>query len=222
MPDHADAANQTDLLALDPRLQYIFESEVLHQWAFTVRSVAMMNDALQRADLDAFWFAMDAALGSLANISKVFFPPGSRSQARRRGRQMREAFGVQDDSLLKERALRDAFEHFDERIDRRFQHDKDRPFADRNVAPPGGIVIGRWVQRTSCATSTQRPMSCRSSVMLWTCRPLSKKWKRLWSASSSSMRPRGADLVRSGASPRRMKKSQKRHEIPVPTWGAEQ
>jgi hypothetical protein len=143
MPDHADAANQTDLLALDPRLQYIFENEVLHQWAFTVRSVAMMNDALRRADLDAFWFAMDAALGSLANISKVFFPPSSRSQARRRGRQMREAFGVQDDSLLKERALRDAFEHFDERIDRWFQHNMDRPFADRNVAPPGGIVIGR-------------------------------------------------------------------------------
>jgi hypothetical protein len=142
MPDYADSANQTDLLALDPRLQHIFESEVLKQWAFTIRSVAMMNNALQRADLDAFWFAMDTALGALANISKVFFPPSTRSQAKRRGRQMREAYGVQDNSLLKERALRDAFEHFDERIDRWFQHNKDRPFADRNVTPPGGIVIG--------------------------------------------------------------------------------
>ena len=71
----------TDPLALDPRLQYIFESEVLKQWAFTIRSVAMMNDALRRTDLDAFWFAMDAALGALANISKVFFPPGNRLQA---------------------------------------------------------------------------------------------------------------------------------------------
>ena len=142
MPDHADAANQTDLLALDPRLQYIFEGEVLQQWGLTLRSVMMMNDALQRADLPASWFAMDAMLGALANISKIFFPPTTRSQAKRRGRQMREAFGVQDNSLLKERALRDAFEHFDERIDRWFQHNKDRPFADRNVAPPGGIVIG--------------------------------------------------------------------------------
>jgi hypothetical protein len=55
---------------------------------------------------------------------------------------MREAFGVHDNSLLKERALRDAFEHFDERIDRWFQHSKDRAFADRNISPPGGMVIG--------------------------------------------------------------------------------
>jgi hypothetical protein len=142
MPDHADAANQTDLLALDPRLQYIFESEVLQQWTFTIRSVTVMNDALQRADLDAFWFAMDATLGALANISKVFFPPSTRSQAKRRGRQMRETFGVQDNSLLKERALRDAFEHFDERIDQWFQHNRDRAFADRNVAPAGAIAVG--------------------------------------------------------------------------------
>jgi hypothetical protein len=85
---------------------------------------------------------MDATLGALANISKVFFPPSNRSQAKRRGRQMREAFGVHDNSLLKERALRDAFEHFDERIDRWFQHSKDRAFADRNISPPGGMVIG--------------------------------------------------------------------------------
>jgi hypothetical protein len=143
MPDQADSANQTDPLGLDPSLQYIFESEVLQQWAFTLRSVMMMNDALQRADLEAFWFAMDATLGALANISKVFFPPRTRSQAKRRGRQMREAFGVQDDSLLKERALRDAFEHFDERIDGWFQHNRDRAFADRIVAPPGEIVIGQ-------------------------------------------------------------------------------
>jgi hypothetical protein len=90
----------------------------LQQWGFTLRSVMMMNDALQRADLPAFWFAMDATLGALANISKIFFSPTTRSQAKRRGRQMRETFGVQDNSLLKERALRDAFEHFDERIDR--------------------------------------------------------------------------------------------------------
>jgi hypothetical protein len=51
MPDQEDAANQTDPLALDPRLQYIFETEVLQQWAFTLRSVAMMNNALQHADL---------------------------------------------------------------------------------------------------------------------------------------------------------------------------
>jgi hypothetical protein len=55
---------------------------------------------------------------------------------------MREAFSVPDDSLLKERALRDAFEHFDERIDQWFRDNQARNFADRIVAPPGGVVLG--------------------------------------------------------------------------------
>ena len=83
MPDHADAVNQTDPLALDPRLQYIFESEVLQQWAFTLRSVSMMNDALRRADLDAFWFAVDATpeLSPMSPRSSSLLEPDPRQSA---------------------------------------------------------------------------------------------------------------------------------------------
>jgi hypothetical protein len=141
MTDHAAAASQSNPPALDPHLQYAFEAEVLHQWDFVRGAVDLMNAALKnQAKMEAFWFGLDAALGALANISKIFFPASSRSQAKRRGRQMREAFGVQDDSLMKERALRDAFEHFDERIDRWFRDTQRHNFADRIIAAPGDIV----------------------------------------------------------------------------------
>jgi hypothetical protein len=141
MTNHAAAKSQSNPLALDPLLQYRFEAEVLHQWDFVTGALDLMNAALRnQASMEAFWFGLDAALGALANISKIFFPARDRSQAKRRGRQMREAFGVQDDSLMKGRALRDAFEHFDERIDRWFRDTQRRNFADRIIAAPGEIV----------------------------------------------------------------------------------
>jgi hypothetical protein len=124
---------------LDARLAYMFEGEVLNQWDFAVRAFAIMNAALHQRDQETFWFGMDAGLGALGNISKIFFPPGTRSQTQRRGRQLRAAFGVGHDSLLQNRALRDAFEHFDERIDQWFRQSPRRNFADRLIGPAGMI-----------------------------------------------------------------------------------
>ena len=108
----------------------MFEGEILNQWGFAVRAFAIMNAALQQGDHETSWFGMDAGLGALGNISKIFFPPGTRSQTQRRGRQLRAAFGV---------ALRDAYEHFDERIDQWFRQSPRRNFADRPIGPAGMI-----------------------------------------------------------------------------------
>jgi hypothetical protein len=145
MTNHAAAKSQSNPPALDPHLQYAFEAEVLHQWDFVRGALDLMNAALRnQASMDAFWFGLDAALGALANISKIFFPASdrsrTRSQTKRRGCQMREAYGVRDDSLMKERALRDAFEHFDERMDRWFRDSQDHNFLDRNISVPGAIT----------------------------------------------------------------------------------
>jgi hypothetical protein len=140
MTDQDDNTKGQD--RLDPQLQHIFETEILHQWDFATAALELMNATLQQrgGTMGSFWFGVDAALGALANISKVFFPPcNASSRTRRRCRQMREAFGVKDDSLLKERALRDAFEHFDEAIDQWFRNTERRNFADRIIAAPGAI-----------------------------------------------------------------------------------
>ncbi len=49
-------------------------------------------------------------------ISKYFWP--IRKEHHARGMQLREAFGIKDENPLKSRGLRDAMEHFDERLDK--------------------------------------------------------------------------------------------------------
>lgn len=50
-----------------------------------------------------------------AALSRYFWPVGKKHEWR--GDQMREAFGISDGSALKPRELRNAIEHFDERLD---------------------------------------------------------------------------------------------------------
>jgi hypothetical protein len=55
-----------------------------------------------------------------AAVSRYFWP--SRKPFEPRGEWLRSAFGVKDDSALRNRELRDAAEHFDERLDKYLQH----------------------------------------------------------------------------------------------------
>jgi hypothetical protein len=131
---------------LDPRLQRLFEREVLHQWEFAAASLRLLKEGLQESgagDPDGmakFWFALDAALGALGNISKVFFPAShAPEETRRRCGILRRKFDVADDALLGNRELRNAFEHFDERIDQWYRTSKRRNFLDRSIGPKSAI-----------------------------------------------------------------------------------
>ena len=69
--------------------------------------------------------AIHEALGHAASLSRFFWPSGAgpkKSVAQKalsstRAKKLREAFRLTDTSALKDRSLRDALEHFDERLD---------------------------------------------------------------------------------------------------------
>jgi hypothetical protein len=69
--------------------------------------------------------AIHEALGHAGSLSRFFWPSGlggrglkSRKDLRNaRAKKLREAFGLTDNSPLKDRRLRDSLEHFDERLD---------------------------------------------------------------------------------------------------------
>ncbi len=72
--------------------------------------------------IDKFWYSVEAFLMATGNISKVFWPSVSKSHKERakiekRCTQLREKWGIKNDSPLASRELRNHFEHFDERID---------------------------------------------------------------------------------------------------------
>lgn len=151
---------------LDRRVQVLFEQEILHQWDFTVSSVNLLNQSIQKlvdgdmSGMDPLWYALDAALGSLGNISKIFFPTRTAPKATvRRCTLMRAAFGVPEDARLGNRRLRDSFEHFDERIDKWDRQSERHQFLDRSVGEKrliGGADSGdymRWFDYTTSVIS---------------------------------------------------------------------
>lgn len=108
-----------------------------------MRSVSMMNAVLNDPSLDTglFWFGLDAALGALGNISKVFFPAGKLdTETGRRRAYMRRKYKITEHSLLLSREARNSFEHFDERLDTWFENSSQKNLADRNISGPNGIV----------------------------------------------------------------------------------
>ena len=115
-----------------------FETEVLHQWDFVQRGTALMDGGLRNVDLNTFWFGLHSTVSALGNISKVFFPARRLNQTR--CVHMRTAFGVGAASLLGDRKVRNALEHFDERVDNWAATSQRHNFADRNVFAPGAIA----------------------------------------------------------------------------------
>lgn len=69
--------------------------------------------------------AIHEALGHTGSLSRFFWPSGSGGRGLKsrkklknaRATKLREAFGLTDNSPLKDRRLRDSLEHFDERLD---------------------------------------------------------------------------------------------------------
>ena len=52
-----------------------------------------------------------------ASLSKLLWPPSTKGKYERRGKKLRAALGITEESPLKSRLVRNAMEHFDERLD---------------------------------------------------------------------------------------------------------
>ena len=56
-------------------------------------------------------------IGHAASLSKLLWPPSTKGKYERRGKKLRAALGITEESPLKCRLVRNAMEHFDERLD---------------------------------------------------------------------------------------------------------
>lgn len=55
------------------------------------------------------------------NISKYFFPISKKKICVERGAELRKRFNISDDNILRDKSIRNAIEHLDERIDKYFE-----------------------------------------------------------------------------------------------------
>lgn len=105
---------------IQPFHEVLYLQSILYAADRAHATFARFDVAVTEEVTDAMAFALvQEALAHAAALSRFFWPTkqgGEHAQAR--GHKLREAFELDDMSPLRERRLRDAFEHFDERLDR--------------------------------------------------------------------------------------------------------
>lgn len=120
----------------------IFQSEVKKQCEFALTSIAYINDSLSNLEKDnagnQLWLFVQNFLVSTANVSKLLW--GSKKQVSESRKPLRDSLGVEENSLIKSRELRNHFEHFDERIESWATSSKRKNFVDSNIGPSNFIV----------------------------------------------------------------------------------
>jgi len=134
-----------------------FIYEIQHQCKFADLAFQDIVSAQHEGNADRVFLAAHSFLVAVGNISKLLWPTKRSCEAR--GHELRELLQVGDDSVLKSRAFRNHFEHFDERLDKWANSSKRKNFADSNIRPPGfisGLDPEDWMRNLdpTCLTLT--------------------------------------------------------------------
>ena len=107
---------------MDKFLKSVYLGQVKEECEFCFAAVEKMNLLLEKkADGDFFREALDLVHHAAA-VSRILWPPGckdkkKKARAQRRGQVLRDELGLKGSHPTQNRALRDHFEHFDERLD---------------------------------------------------------------------------------------------------------
>lgn len=120
-----EEARRADIVARDHQGIYRpYEAFYLHSVHYAAQRSAAAFTAFSAAlsdgePPDAVFAAVQDALGHAAALSRFFWPASQAGAlGAARGKRLRDAFALSDRSALSSRALRNAIEHLDERIDR--------------------------------------------------------------------------------------------------------
>src|SRR6185295_10564085 len=94
-------------------IRRIYLMEIAHQCKSALKAFDKLKAPLQTSDKDEVFAAIQAFLTATANISKLLWPSSQADEtAERRGAELRKHLAVSDMSPLKDRTLRNHFEHF--------------------------------------------------------------------------------------------------------------
>jgi hypothetical protein len=127
-----------------PYFREIYGRSLYHSASRALHAFRRFDGALSAKDDSEAVSSIHEALGHCGNLSRYFWPSKQNSKrnspfatlAEARAFKLREAFSVTDESPLRDRALRDSLEHFDERLDRYFLGlDSGMIFPDPMIGP---------------------------------------------------------------------------------------
>lgn len=107
--------------------------------------------------LDRPYYFLQSLVIGLGNISKILWP---REEYKSRGAELRTFLEIKDDSALKNRDLRNLFEHFDEYADDWFAAEERHRFSDRGVGSKEGVIIPTEKDRLRVFNPETWTMTC--------------------------------------------------------------
>lgn len=113
-------------------LQMTLLDEIALQSQITIRAFERLNLAIENFDNIEIWGAIQSILVSSGNVSKILWP---NKKYRLRGKQLREYLQIDDNNILASRVFRNHFEHFDERVEERFNDSPTGVYIDRQMNP---------------------------------------------------------------------------------------
>lgn len=115
----------------------MFQRQVLFQFNAILFSAEELGISLNARDTTRIFYNLQNLLNAAANVSKALWGQGGRLADERKA--LRESIGVQDTSPLKATAMRNNFEHFDERLDKWWQESKRHNHVDFSVMPKTAV-----------------------------------------------------------------------------------
>ncbi len=121
-------------------IRNVYLQEIRSQCTLANQAIEDMGGLLTAAYMGTqaprFWYCLQAFLAAAANISKLLWPSGRGDTER--GRELRAFLGIEDDSPLRARDLRNDIEHMDERLDAWAQAAE----VDKNLALHVRVILG--------------------------------------------------------------------------------
>lgn len=130
--------------------RYFYVQEIEWQCETALAAFDVLPDtdptALSAVDADIVYRAIQSGVAAAANISKLLWSEKNSARAD----DLKVLLAVSDDSPISSRALRNHFEHFDERLDKWVdEHATTASFVNRNVQPMSeglkDLVDSGWV-----------------------------------------------------------------------------
>ena len=122
--------------AVDAHFSAITHQYLLGQW-FARDLNKLLDD--ESAPALSIWVPIQGLLTVGAMISKTLWPTGRSKKSVERGLALRAALQIEHLPVLEDRAVRNSFEHFDERLDS-FLEKKASVIVDSNIGPKDFLV----------------------------------------------------------------------------------
>jgi hypothetical protein len=170
---------------MDDHLLLVFKIELKSQLELAAIAADDFEAATSGKAPGTLWYALQGILVTAGNASKLLWGSSGKDKQERERKPLRDLAGVGDDSPLRSRKVRNAFEHFDEHIEAWAQGDT-KLFSSRSVGrvnksvvvswpPPTTKRFGNYDPKTGVLTFWDRSVSIPDLIA-----EMDRIWMRLW------------------------------------------